>query len=90
MFYNFSVARDGSWFAYKEGTVKSLLALKHLQTVIVGGWHEALRSNLPKPVAKVANQEWCEAKGRVSKPEAPQAKGARRSIPAEEGRLRHV
>ena len=55
----------------------------------VGGWHEALRPNLPKPVAKTMEQERREARGRASKPEASQAKGARRRVSAEGRRLRH-
>nr|BAC79940.1 hypothetical protein [Oryza sativa Japonica Group] len=33
---------------------------------LVGGWHEALRLNLPKPVAKAMEQERREAKSRTS------------------------
>nr|AAT93994.1 hypothetical protein [Oryza sativa Japonica Group] len=33
---------------------------------LVGGWHEALRLNLPKPVAKAMKQERREAKSRTS------------------------
>ncbi len=34
--------------------------------IFVGGWHEALRPNLLKPVAKTMEQERCEAKSRTS------------------------
>nr|AAT77829.1 predicted protein [Oryza sativa Japonica Group] len=33
---------------------------------LVGGWHEALRPSLPKPVAKAMEQERREAKSRTS------------------------
>ncbi len=58
---------------------------------IVGGWHEALRPNLPKPMAKAMEQERREAKSRakcLARPEASQAKGARRRLSAEGRRLR--
>jgi hypothetical protein len=37
----------------------------HFNLFTVGGWHEALRPNLPKPMAKTTEQEWQEAKGRT-------------------------
>src|SRR5512141_3164715 len=51
---------------------------------IVGGWHEALQPNLPKPMAKAMEQERRKAKS-SARLEASQAKGARRRLSAEGG-----
>ncbi len=53
--------------------------LRTLLTAIdlVGEWHGALQPNLPKPMAKAMEQERRKAKS-SARPEASQAKGARR------------
>ena len=38
----------------------------HFNLFTASGWHEALRPNLPKPVAKTMEQERREARGRAS------------------------